>query len=149
MRDSTGFPGIHRTQGWRKGPSRRSARPWAVSHAGGHRDPTDGTPCAWLSHRTSPNIRGRLSLPRAAPPRLPAPAARRLNPSTWAIWARGERANFTRLVLGCIEAKFCKEMLVGKLSPRSTQCTLLHSSAISFFFAKICQNVAEFCRMQI
>ena len=26
---------------------------------------------------------------------------------------RGERANFTRLVLGCIEAKFCGEILVG------------------------------------
>ena len=55
---------------------------------------------------------------------------------------RGERANFTRLVLGCIEAKFRKEILVriaicfekkiekkelvGKLSPRSTQCTPLH-----------------------
>ena len=32
-----------------------------------------------------------------------------------------------RLVLGCIEAKFCKKILVGKLSPRSTQCTPLHS----------------------
>ena len=39
---------------------------------------------------------------------------------------RGERANITELVLGCIEAKFCKEILVGKLSPRSTQCTPLH-----------------------
>ena len=32
------------------------------------------------------------------------------------------------LVLGCIEAKFCKQILVGKLSPRSTQCTPLHRS---------------------
>jgi hypothetical protein len=31
-----------------------------------------------------------------------------------------------RIVLGCIEAKFCKKILVGKLSPRSTQCTPLH-----------------------
>ena len=31
--------------------------------------------------------------------------------------------NFRRLVLGCIEATFCKQILVGKLSPRSTQCT--------------------------
>ena len=35
-----------------------------------------------------------------------------------------------RLVLGCIEAKFCKKILVGKLSPRSTQCTPLHRFGI-------------------
>ena len=35
-------------------------------------------------------------------------------------------ANFTGLVLGCIEAKFCKSILVGKLSQRFTQCTPLH-----------------------
>ena len=39
--------------------------------------------------------------------------------------ARG-RANFTGLVLGCIEAKICNKICVGKLSPRSTQCTPLH-----------------------
>ena len=33
---------------------------------------------------------------------------------------RGERANFKGLVNGCIEAKFCKKICVGKLSPRST-----------------------------
>ena len=43
---------------------------------------------------------------------------------------RGERANFTRLVLGCIEAKFFRSILVGKLSPRSTQCTPLHRFGI-------------------
>ena len=41
--------------------------------------------------------------------------------------------NFTGLVLGCIEAKFCKQILVGKVSPRSTQCTPLHRSLISIF----------------
>ena len=47
-----------------------------------------------------------------------------------------ERANFTRLVLGggggggCIEAKFCKKICVGKLSPRSTKCTPLHRFGI-------------------
>ena len=54
------------------------------------------------------------------------------------------RANLTGLVLGCIKAKFCKKICVGKLSPRSTQCTPLHSSAISFlndFLAKFCQNL--------
>ena len=43
-------------------------------------------------------------------------------------------------VLGCIEANFCKKICVWKLSPRSTQCTPLHSSAISFF----CQNLPIF-----
>ena len=38
-----------------------------------------------------------------------------------------DRANLTGLVLGCIEANFCKKICVGKLSPRSTQCTPLHS----------------------
>ena len=53
--------------------------------------------------------------------------------------ARG-RANLTGFVLGCIEAKFCKKICVGKLSPRSTQCTPLHSSVISIF----CQHFAKF-----
>ena len=34
------------------------------------------------------------------------------------------------LVIGCIEAKFCKKICVGKLSPRSTQCTPLHRFGI-------------------
>ena len=41
---------------------------------------------------------------------------------------RGERANFTGPVIGCVEAKFCKKISVAKLSPRSTQCTPLHHS---------------------
>ena len=49
-----------------------------------------------------------------------------------------------RLVLGCIEAKFCKQILVGKLSPRSTQCTPLHRSLISIFSLKIAEVFAEF-----
>ena len=54
---------------------------------------------------------------------------------------RGEQANLTGLVLGWIEAKCCKKtcvgICVGKLSPRSTQCTPLHSSKITFLFQKI------------
>ena len=50
------------------------------------------------------------------------------------------RANLTGLVLGCIEAKFCKKICVGKLSPRSTQCTPLHRSQSS----KFCLKIAEF-----
>ena len=50
---------------------------------------------------------------------------------------RGERANFTRLVISCIEAKCCKKISVGKLSPRSTQCTPLHRSQCSKFCSKI------------
>ena len=41
-----------------------------------------------------------------------------------------DRANLTGLVLGCIEAKFCKKICVGKLSPRSTQCTPWHRFGI-------------------
>ena len=51
---------------------------------------------------------------------------------------RLDRANLTGLVLGCIEAKFCKKICVGKLSPRFTQCTPLHSSVIAIL-SKICQ----------
>ena len=65
----------------------------------------------------------------------------------------GERANFTSLVLGCIEAKFCKYILVGKLSPRSTQCTPLHRSQSlikkslkiwPIFFAKLVKIYLDF-----
>ena len=48
------------------------------------------------------------------------------------------------LVLGCIEATFCKEILVVKLSPRSTQCTPLHRSLISIFSWKIAEILADF-----
>ena len=44
---------------------------------------------------------------------------------------RGERANFTWLVLGCVEADFCNQIFVGKLSPISTQCTPFYNSQIS------------------
>ena len=46
---------------------------------------------------------------------------------------REAQGNFTGLVLGCIETEFCKEILVGKLSSRSTQCTPLHRPLISNF----------------
>ena len=51
------------------------------------------------------------------------------------------RANFTGLVLGCIEAKYCKKICVWKLSPRSTQCTPLHWSKITFL--KFSENVRK------
>ena len=66
------------------------------------------------------------------------------------LFARLGRANLTGLVLGCIEAKFCNKICVGKLSPRSTQCTPLHSSVISFFcqhFAKFLQDFANFYKI--
>ena len=56
------------------------------------------------------------------------------------------RANLPGLVLGCIEAKFCKKICVWKLSPRSTQCTPLHSSAISIFCQNFAKSFAEFCK---
>ena len=48
---------------------------------------------------------------------------------------------YTGLFLRCIEADFCNLTFVGKLSPRSTQCTPLHNSAIAIVFVKNCQNV--------
>jgi len=39
------------------------------------------------------------------------------------------------LVIGCIESTFCKKTCVGKLSPRSTQCTPLHRSPFSLFLS--------------
>ena len=57
---------------------------------------------------------------------------------------RGERANLKGLVLGCIEAKFCRKICVGKLSPRSTQCTPLHRSQCSKFASKIAEPLRFF-----
>jgi len=52
------------------------------------------------------------------------------------------RPNFEGLVLGSIDADFASEYslelgYIGKLSPRSTQCTPLHRSSISKFQPKI------------
>ena len=57
------------------------------------------------------------------------------------------KSNFevSGLVFSCIETKFCKKILVGKLSPRSTQCTPLHRSLIS----KFSSNFAFFKRLPI
>ena len=48
------------------------------------------------------------------------------------------KSNFevSGFVFSCIETKSCKKILVGKLSPRSTQCTPLHRSLISIFSSK-------------
>ena len=43
---------------------------------------------------------------------------------------RGERANFTGLVNGCIEAKFCNKIFVGKLLTRSTRFTRFYTFGI-------------------
>ena len=66
-------------------------------------------------------------------PRLLRPG-RRFLPALFrsaAVRPRGP-ANFTWLVLGCIEADFCNQIFVWKLSPRYTWCTPLYSSPISF-----------------
>ena len=55
--------------------------------------------------------------------------------------AHGERANSTRLVLGCIEAEFWNQLFVGKLSPRSTQCTPFYSSQISIVYQKLLNDI--------
>ena len=64
--------------------------------------------------------------------------------------SKTRRANLTGLVLGCIEAKFCKKICVWTLSPRSTQCIPLHRfwnpyrSLISIFSLKIAEIFAAF-----
>ena len=86
------------------------------------------------------------------------PPSLRIDALAWleAGTGRHGRANFRELLLGCIETKFCKQILVGKLSPRSTQCTPLHRSLISkfslkiadffcCFFPKISQMLPGFC----
>ena len=62
----------------------------------------------------------------------PAPRARRGVPPAPQPAGR-VLTNLTGLVLGCIEVKFCKKICVRKLSPRSTRCTPLHCSKITFF----------------
>ena len=65
------------------------------------------------------------------------------------------QANFTGLVLGCIEADFCKKICVRKLSPRSTQYSPLHRSKSRLFNnARILsknvffpQKFSQFCRI--
>ena len=59
-------------------------------------------------------------------------------------------------VIGCTEAKICKKICVGKLSPRSTQCTPLHRSQSSNFCLKFAENLpkclpifAEFVRISL
>ena len=64
---------------------------------------------------------------------------------TWGIWAHGERATFTRLVLGNIEADLCSQIFVGNLSPRSTQCTPSHRSLISNCLSNFRQKIAKNC----
>ena len=53
----------------------------------------------------------------------------------------GERVNFTRLVLGCIEAKLCEQILIWSSRRDLYKCqyTPLHSSLISMF-AKMLPN---------
>ena len=94
-----------------------------------------------------PEARVRLRLGRshsAAGSTRPTPSTRRsAGPMFFSnfysnFWLRSNfLANFERLVLGCIEAKFCKLKLVGKLSPRSTQCTPLHR------FAPLLESIIE------
>ena len=67
----------------------------------------------------SPELRRprRPALPRGAKPRrLP------MFFLTFTLTFGSFLANIERLVLGCIEAEFCKQILVGKLLTRSTRC---------------------------
>ena len=45
-------------------------------------------------------------------------------------------ASFERLALSCIDADFCDQILVGKLSTRSTRCTFFCTALISKFQEK-------------
>ena len=52
------------------------------------------------------------------------------------------------LVIGCIEAKICKKICVGKLSPRSTQSTPLYRSLISKFWLEIAEGLVEVLKVR-
>ena len=51
-----------------------------------------------------------------------------------------QNINFGGLILGCIEANFCKKIGVFKLSPRSSSCTLFCRSQTSNFQQKKSKN---------
>ena len=107
------------------------------------RSPSAKGPHSQASHRrTAGGGRQRLRPPRR-PPR-PSPGGS----------VRGERANLKGLVLGCIEAKFCKKICVGKGKKRKKKessrrdrrerCTPLHRSQCSKFCSKIAEIFAKF-----
>ena len=58
---------------------------------------------------------------------------------------RGERANFTRLVLGCIEAKFCKNMRWKALA----EIYILHSFAPFWNLKSFVKKVLNFFLISI
>ena len=108
---------------------------------------------SWVSSRLEIRLAGYGSDLERHDARAAAPEAPHVEVPGGSV--RGERANLKGLVLGCIEAKFCKKICVGKLSPRSTQCTPLHLSQCSklcskiakmfaTFFAKSCLNLTNF-----
>ena len=105
------------------------------SHEKGALDCRDCRRCATPSQVIRPPCRARQAAWRIdrPPPRVPSPGGS----------VRGEHANLTGLVLSCIEAKFCKKICIGKLSPRSTQCTPLHRPLISIFSSKIAKNFCD------
>ena len=70
----------------------------------------------------------------------PAPSTRgRTGSFTGTIRTATNFAIPTAPMLLCIEAKFCNKICVGKLSPKSTQCTPLHRSLSS----KLCLKIAK------
>ena len=60
-----------------------------------------------------------------------------------AVPAPSKTADFGRLVLGCINADFCDQILVGKLSTRSTRCTYFCTAQISKFQEKKCRDFGK------
>ena len=103
-----------RSPGWDRSGS--STSPW----------PTSARPSSESTRRSARPRRSFCS--GGTPLQLPGGARGRPNipPTT------KDRANWTGLVLGCIETKFCKKICVWKLSPRSTPSTPLHCCKFNY-----------------
>ena len=109
----------------------------------------------WCLSGLSPAVYSHpaLTQPTWCRPRRPLPASRSAIQYRFeALYSPARRSscyrgNFRGLVLGCIDATFGKQICVWKLSPRSTECTPLHSSAISIFVKKLQTFSLKFCKM--
>ena len=61
---------------------------------------------------------------------------------------RAKSSNFRRLVLGCIEADFCNQILIFQHFSRSTRFAILRTAQISKF-QQILQNLAILSKIQV
>ena len=60
------------------------------------------------------------------------------------LWFSSKWSNFIRLVLCCIDAKFCNEIFVGKLLTRSTRFTCFCTALTSIFQKKFVKLFSHF-----